>query len=138
MGAALYDVLAGRFADGTPVDGAGRADSRVRSVVSHLRYLFNTRRGSLRHLPDYGLPDVTEVYRDLPDSVDPLRNAIRELIERYEPRLRRVRVEHREADPYAMRLVFLISGETTEGDRLRLETTFSSNDPAVVQTVASE
>jgi type VI secretion system protein len=133
VSATLYDVLLGRYADGTPLETGDRAERQERSVVSHLRYLFNTRRGSLLHLPAYGLPDVTEIYRELPISVDPLRDAIKETIERYEPRLKRVRVEQRASDPFAMRLVFLVSGETRDGERLRFETTFSSNDPADVQ-----
>ena len=129
MRAGLFDVLIGRFADGTPVGGG---TDPVRSVVSHLGYLFNSRRGALPHLPDYGLPDVSEIYRDLPDSIDPLSSELRRIIERYEPRLARVRVEHVETDPFAMRLTFLVTGETTTGAAVRLETTFSSNDPARV------
>lgn len=137
MGPGLIDVLLGRYADGVPVGEGPAAEHRVRSVVSHLGYLFNTRRGSRAHLPDYGLPDVGEVYRDMPNSVEPLRLAIKEAVERYEPRLKRVRVECRETDPHSMRLVFVISGETAAGERLRLETTFSSSDPADVQPTRS-
>lgn len=137
MDAGLYDVLLGRFADETVVETAPPAERRVRSVVSHLGHLFNTRRGSLAHLPDYGLPDVAEVYRDMPDSVEPLRLAIREVIERYEPRLRRVRVEQGETDLNSMRLVFIVSGQTPGGERIRLETTFSSTDPALIQSAQS-
>lgn len=137
MDAGLYDVLLGHFADETRVETAAPAERRVRSVVSHLGYLFNTRRGSLQHLPDYGLPDVAEVYRDMPDSVEPLRTAIREVVERYEPRLKRVRVEQADTDLHAMRLVFIVSGQTVGGDRVRLETTFSSSDPAEIQQAPS-
>jgi type VI secretion system protein len=135
--AGLYDVLLGRFADEMTVEAAAPAERRVRSVVSHLGHLFNTRRGSLAHLPDYGLPDVAEVYRDMPDSVEPLRTAIREAVERYEPRLKRVRVEQAGTDVHAMRLVFIVSGQTAGGDRIRLETTFSSTDPAEIQPVSA-
>lgn len=137
MDAGLYDLLLGHFADGTPVETVGRAERRVQSVVSHLRYLFNTRRGSLAHLPDYGLPDVADAYRDHADPGEPLRAALKEIIERYEPRLRRVRVESRETDAHAMRLILLVTGETAEGERLRLETTFSVTDPAEVQPVSA-
>jgi type VI secretion system protein len=138
MGAGLFDVLVGHFADDSPVEGAAPAERRARSVVDHLGYLFNTRRGSLPHVPEYGLPDVAEVYRDMPDSVEPLQNAIREVIERFEPRLRRVRVEPGRHDKEAMRLVFIVAGETTDGEDLRLETTFSSTDPAEIQPAARD
>jgi type VI secretion system protein len=133
MDAGLYDILLGRFGDGVDVDAVAPAERRARSVISHLNHLFNTRRGSLAHLPDYGLPDVAEIYRDIPDSVEPMRLAIKEAVERYEPRLRRVRVEAGESDPHAMHLVFIVSGDTPGGDRLRLQTTFSSTDPAEIQ-----
>ena len=137
MGAGLYDLLLGRFADGTEVAAVGRAERRVQSVVSHLRYLFNTRRGSLLHLPNYGLPDVADAYRDHANAAEPLRAALKALIETYEPRLRRVRVESRETDAHEMRLVFLVSGELPDGEVLRLETTFSVTDPAEVQPVSA-
>jgi type VI secretion system protein len=137
MPAGLFDVLVGHFADETPVEGAAPSDRQARSVVDHLGYLFNTRRGSLAHLPDYGLPDVAEVYRDMPDSVEPLQNAIREVVERFEPRLRRVRVEQGRHDKNSMRLVFIVVGQTADGDDLRLETTFSSTDPAEIQPAAA-
>lgn len=137
MDAGLYDLLLGHFADGARVESVGRTDRRVQSVVSHLRYLFNTRRGSLQHLPDYGLPDVADAYRDNADAAEPLRAALKELIERYEPRLHRVRVDSRETDAHEMRLIFLVTGETAEGDKLRLETTFSASDLADVQPLAS-
>jgi type VI secretion system protein len=137
MEAGLFDVLVGHFADETSVEAAAPAERRVRSVVDHLGYLFNTRRGSLPHLPDYGLPDVAEVYRDMPDSAEPLRAAIREVVERYEPRLRRVRVEAARTDPHAMRLVFIVSGQTAGGDDVRLQTTFSSSEPAEITPASS-
>ncbi|HLA64737.1 MAG TPA: type VI secretion system baseplate subunit TssE [Rhodothermales bacterium] len=133
MGPGLIDTLLGRFADGTPVGEGAPAERSLRSVTSHLSYLFNTRRGTLPHLPDYGLPDVSETYRDVANAAEPLRAAIKEAVERFEPRLRRVHVESRETDPHAMRLIFLITGETATGERLRLETTFTTTDPTEVQ-----
>ena len=133
MDLSLYDVLQGRFADGRPVGEAVRGeDARIRSVLSNLQHLLNARRGAVSHLPAYGLPDISEVYRDMPDSIAILQDAIKETIEIYEPRLARVRVEHRNADRHAMRLVFLISGEMAGGPRVRFQTTFSSTEAAEV------
>ncbi len=133
MDVSLLDVLQGRFADGHPVGhGIRGEEARVRSVIANLERLLNARRGAVGHLPAYGLPDISEVYRDMPDSIDGLQQAIRETIEIYEPRLSRVRVEHRSDDRYAMRLVFLISGELTGGARVRFETTFSTTSAAEI------
>ena len=62
------------------------------SISSHLLKLLNTRRGSLVHLPDYGIPDLAEIYQDLPYSVNRLVQAIKHTIEKYEPRLTNVKV----------------------------------------------
>lgn len=135
MDASLLDVLRGRFADGRPVGESGEGEEvRVHSVLDNLQRLLNARRGAVSHLPDYGLPDISEVYRDMPDSISLLQQAIKETIEMNEPRLTRVRVEHRSADRDAMRLVFLISGEMAGGPRVRFQTTFSATDAAKVRS----
>lgn len=133
MKAGLFDVLTGQFADGREVAGVSRDEQQLQSVISNLNYLFNTRCGSLPHLPDYGLPDITEIYRDAPDSVLKLRRSIKEAIERYEPRLRRVRVDPQETDPHEMRLVFIVSGEMPDRKPVRFQTTFSSNEVTHVE-----
>lgn len=132
MEAGLFAVLHGRFIDGRPVQEVSRDEHRALSIVGNLNYLFNTRRGSLAHLPDYGLPDISEVYRDMPGSIVMLQQSIKEAVETYEPRLCRVRVEHKDTDRFAMRLVFHLSGEMIDGQRVRFQTIFSSNELAKV------
>ena len=132
MEASLYDVLRGSFADGRRLESASPDSHRERSIIANLGRLLNTRRGAIGHLPDYGLPDISEVYRDMPGSVVELQRAIEAAVEIYEPRLRRVRVEHQATDRYAMQLVFLLTAETTRGERIRFKTTFSSEEEAHV------
>ena len=133
MKAGLFDVLTGEFAGNQPLDAVAESDYLRMSVLSNLNYLFNCRRGSLEHLPDYGLPDITEIYRESPDSVVRLRKSLKEAIEKYEPRLRRVRVDPQDANPYEMRLVFLVSGELPNREPVRFRTTFSSVEAARVR-----
>lgn len=128
MKAGLFDALIRRFADGRPLAAVPEDEHEVMSIVSNLNYLFNTRAGSLSHLPDYGLPDITEIYRDIPDSIVKLQTSIKNVAEKYEPRLRRVRVEHQKTGAYSMRLVFLLSAELHNRQRVRFQTTFSSNE----------
>jgi type VI secretion system protein len=137
MEASAFDVLRGAFSNGRPVASVPEDRRLLWSVVSNLNRLFNTRRGTIRHLPDYGLPDLLTVYRDAPRSADELRRAIKESIETYEPRLRRVRVRSRETDPYEMRLIFVVSGELKTGEEVRFETTFESQTSATVEPVGS-
>lgn len=133
MEASIYDVLTGSFADGRSVSSVRKDQRRLWSVVSNLNRLFNTRRGSVKHLPDYGLPDILTVYRDAPRSIDGLRRSIKEAVEAYEPRLQRVRVRHRETADYDMRLVFVLEAELVDGSQVRFETTFASHDSAEVK-----
>jgi type VI secretion system protein len=128
MQASLYDVLQGRFADGRPLQEVHDADHLVLSILGNLNRLFNTRRGSIYHLPDLGLPDISEIYRDIPDSIEKLQKAIVEAVERYEPRLRRVRVQPLAAEDGTSRLVFLLTAELLDRRRVRFQTTFSSTE----------
>ena len=134
MDVSLFDALTGRFADGTRVTSMRGQHQQLKSVISNLDRLFNAQRGSIAHLPAYGLPAINEVYRDMPESIYALRHAIKETVEHYEPRLRHVRVRHRETDEFAMRLVFVLSGRLVGYDeRVRLRTTFRSDEAAHVQ-----
>lgn len=128
MKAGLYDVLRGRFYDGSPLEAVPERGRLLHSVMSNLNRLFNTRQGSIAHLPDYGLPDASAVYMNEPFAVDGLRQAVKEVVQNYEPRLRKVYVEQQSTDPQDMRVSFIISAELEGGERVRFRTTFASND----------
>ena len=40
----------------------------MESVCKHINLLLNSHRGVLSHMPDYGLPDVEDIYEGLPYS----------------------------------------------------------------------
>lgn len=126
----IIDVLHGRSADDP--------DAVVLSVIDNLGRLLNTRRGSVGHLPAFGLPDLTEIYRDIPESIEALRKAVRETVEAFEPRLARVRVTHHATDPYDMQIVLVLHGELPDKRRIELRTTFSSADAVRVDPLAAE
>jgi len=126
--AGLIDVLNGRFLNGMSLEETEPEEQRVLSIIDNLKRLFDTRRDSIAHLPDYGLPDITQVYRDLPYSIEGLRQAVKDAVEKFEPRLRRVRVEHQKGDPYGMRIIFILTAELFNGRRVQFQTTFTSSD----------
>ena len=135
MHVSLFDALTGRFGDATPVEHTPRSHQQLRSVISNLNRLFNAQRTAVSHLPAYGLPAISDVYRDMPASISGLRYAVKEAIEQYEPRLKRVRVVHHRTDEFAMRLVFIVSGQLVgRSERVYLQTTFRSDEVARVQT----
>lgn len=133
MDAGLFDVLVGHFADGRRLDDVPDGEHAVASIISNLSHLLNARRGTIPHVPTYGLPDISEVYRDMPDSIDDLQRSILEAVKTYEPRLRRVRVTYQETDGVGMRLVFVLSGELSNRQRISFETVFSSHEQVDVQ-----
>ena len=126
MKQALFENLTGHFLDGRPVDSVPAQSRGIMSIMDHLNRLFNTRKGSLPHLKDYGLPDISEIYRKMPHGIEELQKAIKRTVEKYEPRLRKVKVTERETDPKDFKLVFILSGELAEGGLVRFQTTFTS------------
>jgi type VI secretion system protein len=65
----------------------------IDSVREHLQRILNTRQGSAMIGEDYGLPDFAELLRDYPDSLRDFERSIRMTIQKYEPRLKMVRVK---------------------------------------------
>jgi type VI secretion system protein len=127
MKQALFENLTGHFLDGTPIESVPQSTRGIVSIMDHLNRLFNTREGSLAHLKDYGLPDISEIYRKMPHGIEELQKAIKRTVEKYEPHLVKVKVTPRETDAKDFKLVFILSGELAEGGGLvRFQTTFTS------------
>ena len=128
MKCGLFDALTGRFADGARLSDVPESEHHLRSVIGNLGRLFNTRRGWLPHIPEFGLPDITDVSRAAPAEVEAIRRAIRESVERFEPRLRRVRVDQDASDSSSPYLVFLLSAEIVPLGRVQFQTTIRADD----------
>lgn len=78
----------GRYQPSTAED----LESLMTSVRDHLAVLLNARHGMSEALPDYGLPSLVDMTAEAGDHLKTLQDAIQNTIEKYEPRLRRVRV----------------------------------------------
>ena len=136
MRIALLDALTGRFESG----GAGvrvadvpEGEQQLHSVLGNLRRLFNARRGSLIHVPEYGLPDLSDVSPSSPEKIESLRVAIREAVERFEPRLQKVRVTREGGRADSSHLVFLLSAQMGPNARVRFQTTIRSSEPVEIR-----
>jgi|SRR5579863_984317 len=81
------------------------------SILRHLRKMLNTRQGHVIVQPEYGMPDVTEFLRTLPEMVQAAQEGIRNSIERFEPRLRNVAVEYVPSQEILMELRFEVTAE---------------------------
>jgi type VI secretion system protein len=65
----------------------------IRSVINHLQKMLNTRQGSVPIADDYGMPDMTNFSgEDLAGAADELQLVIQQVIQKYEPRLKKVEV----------------------------------------------
>ena len=98
----MYDLLIGYFpsegAEPSDVDGSYfdlfSEEKKWRlSVVENLRKILQSRQGSVEHLPDFGLPDIFQMYIESGYSFDNLKKKIRDTILKYEPRIASVKVE---------------------------------------------
>jgi len=101
----------------------------IDSVLMHLERILNTRQGSVPIAEDYGIPDFTSFLDNYPDSLRDFERSIRQSIQKYEPRLKaiRVRFEPDEEDPLSLR--FQIVGKLISDDykeQIRFESVMGS------------
>lgn len=121
MALALFDILTDEY-----------KNQDFNSIKSHLARLLNARQGSLQHMPDYGLPDVAEIFQGLPYTTNLLVLEIKNTIKKYEPRLKSVRVIPKTSPEKECVLQLEISGTTTEDTKLQFDTFFHSGGTAEV------
>lgn len=67
-------------------------EALMASIRRQLARLLNCQQGMCEAQPDYGLPALAELFVGRDDDLRRVADAIRATIEKYEPRLRRVRV----------------------------------------------
>lgn len=79
------------------------------AVLRHLERLFNVRHGSVAASIDYGLPDIAGLCHNLPDPRFAYQQAIKDAIDRYEPRLRNARVLAEDFGDDVLKLRFRIT-----------------------------
>ena len=99
------------------VDSSSRSGDELTSVLEHLRVLLNARQGESPTVPDYGVPDITDLVHTIPAGIQGLTKALRDTIMAYEPRLKNVNVKSIASDePLILR--FEISARLVADNRL--------------------
>lgn len=73
------------------------------SIIENLRMILTTRRGSILHLPDFGISDILQIYLASDNPVESLKKEIREVILKYEPRVSEVQIQNSEFDQKTLR-----------------------------------
>jgi type VI secretion system protein len=111
-------------------------DALADSVRRHLHRLLNTRRGSALSVPEYGVPEFSELLHSFPDAILDLTRAIKAGIERFEPRLSEVIVKHVPTPDSILTLRFEITARLVHEGRKEpvwFETTIDSAGKASVK-----
>jgi type VI secretion system protein len=98
----------------------------IRSIIRHLERIMNTRRGSAQIADDYGVPDFSDFRSGFPEAIRDLERTIRNTIQKYEPRLKAVRVKFIPQDENMLAVSFQIVA------RLILE---EEKDPVVFESI---
>lgn len=57
----LYEILTCNFTGDLPLKVINEEDQVILSVLDNIQRILNARVGTISHLPDYGLPDMTKI-----------------------------------------------------------------------------
>lgn len=90
----------------------------LQSVLANVQNMLNVRLGSVLAPVEYGMPDFNDIIHHFPDSAMRIRNAIREFLDAYEPRLRNVSVQYVEHNDDSLTLCYLITANLVYRDKL--------------------
>ena len=85
--------------------------SRLASIRRHLELLLNCRLDSCRSAPDLGISDFNASHLATHDLHEQIADAICDCLQRYEPRLQQIRVNHSANTEDPLQLAFHIAGE---------------------------
>ncbi|WP_342606410.1 type VI secretion system baseplate subunit TssE [Pantoea agglomerans] len=88
----LYEMLSGNFSGGLSLHQVSEENQVILSVLDNMQRILNCRAGTLAHLPDYGLPDMTKTLQGMPGTAHQLLKTFSDVLLKYEPRLKNINV----------------------------------------------
>ena len=88
----LYEMLTGNFTGGLELAQVCETNQVILSVLDNMQRILNCRAGTLAHLPDYGLPDMTKILQGMPGTAHQLIATLSGVLLKYEPRLKSLNV----------------------------------------------
>ena len=88
----LYEMLSGNFSGGLNLNQVSEQNQVILSVLDNMQRILNCRAGTLAHLPDYGMPDMTKILQGMPCTAHQLITTLSAILLKYEPRLSRINV----------------------------------------------
>jgi type VI secretion system protein len=91
-GPSLYELLLQNFSGELPLEQVREQDQELLSVLDNLQRLFNSRAGTLSHLPDYGIANLELVLQGVTGAAHGMVEQMQGMLLRYEPRLAAVAI----------------------------------------------
>ncbi|BDH45600.1 type VI secretion system protein [Salmonella enterica subsp. enterica serovar Choleraesuis] len=88
----LYEMLTGNFTGGLGLNQVNEQNQVILSVLDNMQRILNCRAGTLAHLPDYGLPDMSHIMQGMPGTAHELLSTLSAVLLKYEPRLHKIKV----------------------------------------------
>ena len=88
----LYEILYGNFTGDLDLHQLSEENQIILSVLDNMQRILNCRAGTLAHLPDYGLPDMTQILQGLPGTAHQVMATLSGVLLKYEPRLKSIKV----------------------------------------------
>lgn len=88
----VYEMLTGNFAGGLELRDISEENQVIMSVLDNMQRILNCRAGSLSHLSDYGLPDMSKILQGMPGTAHSLLTMLSGTLLKYEPRLKSLNV----------------------------------------------
>ncbi|HHT0213326.1 type VI secretion system baseplate subunit TssE [Klebsiella michiganensis] len=88
----LYETLYGNITGGLDLHQVSEQNQTIISVLDNMQRILNCRAGTLAHLPDYGLPDMTKILQGMPGTAHELMGTLSAVLLKYEPRLKKIDV----------------------------------------------
>lgn len=88
----LCEMLYGNFVGDLDLQHISEENQVILSVLDNMQRILNCRAGTLAHLPDYGLPDMTTILQGLPGATHKLMSTLSAVLLKYEPRLKSIEV----------------------------------------------
>ena len=111
-----FDLIEGLL--GRPIEVDPNVPGFAWSIRNNIKMLLNTRQGELNHLPDYGLPELTEFpvssFEDDTKDFSNLKDEIASVIAKYEPRITDIEIFTGKTDFYHYRAEFIITARITK------------------------
>lgn len=88
----LYDMLTGNFTGGLDLNQVSEENQVILSVLDNMQRILNCRAGTLAHLPDFGVPDMTKILQGMPGTAHELMSTLSAVLLKYEPRLKKIAI----------------------------------------------